>query len=452
MIQYTPEQNEVIYSDKKFQYVSSGAGTGKTTTLEGVARARRHENILYLVYNSRNKEEAKKKMPINVTVETAHSLAYKIIGRQYQHKLKNNLKAEDIISFFQWNISNQEDFEKAFKIKTAIEYFLNSDLENILEINSQYKNEIKAFWHSMVSIVKDTAPMIQDGYLKLFQLSNPTLFFDLIVIDEAQDLNQTIVDIINKQTCPKIFVGDIHQKIYGYRNTVDILSNKEVTYLSHSFRFGEPVAKLATKLIKTFSDDSFILHGNKERDTKIVDHISDEPYTMICRTNAEVLIQAIEAINRQKTIHIIGDLDDLINLIKDIFYLKNNKLDQIVDDKIRAFGSMKKLKGVAENLKIAELNSALKIIDKYQDATIDVIQTVKEQNFGIRMADISFITAHKSKGLEFVNVRIAEDFVNLFDKSGKLAKADIEEINILYVALTRATHALWPNKDLKKLL
>ena len=64
---------------------------------------------------------------------------------------------------------------------------------------------------------------------------------------------------------------------------------------------------------------------------------------------------------------------------------------------------------------------------------------------GKKSADVILTTAHKSKGLEFVAVEIADDFK-------EIEKAEEEEINILYVAVTRATHELQLNRDLIKLM
>ena len=63
-------------------------------------------------------------------------------------------------------------------------------------------------------------------------------------------------------------------------------------------------------------------------------------------------------------------------------------------------------------------------------------------------ADITFTTAHKSKGREWSQVYIAEDFKNP-DKSGKLPE---QERNLLYVAATRATDKLFVNDSIMMLL
>lgn len=58
-------------------------------------------------------------------------------------------------------------------------------------------------------------------------------------------------------------------------------------------------------------------------------------------------------------------------------------------------------------------------------------------------------TGHKSKGLEWNNVEIIDDFLNIkqeLEEREQIAIAK-EELNLLYVAVTRAKNSLNINKD-----
>ncbi|MBN0524134.1 DNA helicase, partial [Pseudomonas aeruginosa] len=76
--------------------VRAFAGTGKTTTLVGFAKANPTLRILYLCYNSSVEKAAKGKFPRNVVCKTAHSLAHAVYGIQYAHKKTKNLRLTDI--------------------------------------------------------------------------------------------------------------------------------------------------------------------------------------------------------------------------------------------------------------------------------------------------------------------------------------------------------------------
>jgi F-box protein 18 (helicase) len=65
--------------------------------------------------------------------------------------------------------------------------------------------------------------------------------------------------------------------------------------------------------------------------------------------------------------------------------------------------------------------------------------------------EILLSTAHKAKGIEFESVILTDDYTDLKitkDVFGRETYPSIEEINILYVALTRAATNLQMNNSL----
>ena len=77
---FTHEQGPAINSLARIVKLVAFAGTGKTTTLVGYAKARPQCRLLYLCYNKSVEIAAKQKFPPNVTCKTAHGLAYASIG------------------------------------------------------------------------------------------------------------------------------------------------------------------------------------------------------------------------------------------------------------------------------------------------------------------------------------------------------------------------------------
>ena len=78
------------------------------------------------------------------------------------------------------------------------------------------------------------------GYLKLFQLSGENFassqHWDVVLIDETQDLSPTIIDLVKKATsCAKIIVGDPNQQIYSFRgvtNAIPMIEADRTFYLT----------------------------------------------------------------------------------------------------------------------------------------------------------------------------------------------------------------------------
>ena len=76
--------------------------------------------------------------------------------------------------------------------------------------------------------------------------------YDLILVDEAQDLNPVTMAIIEEQTIPVVYVGDTHQHIYGFNGAKDGLRATRADVelrLTRSFRFGPAVAWIANKVV-----------------------------------------------------------------------------------------------------------------------------------------------------------------------------------------------------------
>lgn len=108
------------------------------------------------------------------------------------------------------------------------------------EIEGANRNDVVAVlasvvWDTMIR-VDHPFPITHDGYLKLYQISEPKLDqqYDTIIFDEAQDSNPVTSSIVTMQRCRKIFIGDPHQQIYRFRganNAMRLLSGADVMYL-----------------------------------------------------------------------------------------------------------------------------------------------------------------------------------------------------------------------------
>jgi superfamily I DNA/RNA helicase len=465
----TSEQLDIIYSDNDFIYVSARAGTGKTTTLSEFVKIRKKDTFLYIVYNSAIKEEALQKFPERVTIHTIHSLAFEKIGFKYRNKLTKNIKTEDIFYtlpyFKNKNIEDKETFKYAFAIGAVINRFCNSAYKSFEEIphEEELLKLAKEYWIRMIELNDSEVKITHDGYLKLFHLSNPSLNYDYILVDEAQDSNEVMLDIVYSQNSKKVFVGDQHQRIYSFRGALNVFT--ENTYfkedsdyvhltLTQSFRFGKEIASIANKLLSVYKKEEKLLEGS-DRNSEIGIIDKNLQYTIITRTNSKIFDLAVRFAKEGKTIAINGGVEPLVNQILDGYYLYKGEKDKIKNETLKKFTNYRNFKAVAENIKYPEYLFLVKIIEKYGESLEKNIHLIKKHASGMRNAEIILTTAHKSKGLEFVSVLIEEDFIDLFDKNGNLISEeiiDLEEINLLYVAVTRATHDLELNNNLENLM
>jgi superfamily I DNA/RNA helicase len=99
-----------------------------------------------------------------------------------------------------------------------------------------------------------------------------------------------------------------------------------------------------------------------------------------------------------------------------------------------------------------EIKMVVKRIERYQGGIPSLVKDIKEAS-GVRErdADVVISTAHKAKGLEWDTVKLSDDFPDpmTWDKNDERWKVREDELNLLYVATTRARRTLHGNNVLK---
>ena len=437
---YTLEQCKIIYSEDELIKVKAMAGTGKTTVLEAFTRERPFSTFLYLSYNKGIKTSSRRKFPSNTQVHTISSLAFKYIGKEFAYKLIDNMRISDLTKLL------DIDYVLAQSILECLTFFFNSNLKEIDCPDKLIKKLSIEVFNKMLDVKNEKFKITHEAYTKYFQLMEMDLKFDYIIVDEAQDINEVSKAIIDNQTSKKIYVGDNLQSIYGYRNTVSLLGDYTHT-LGETFRFGDNVAQFVTNFIQDYIDPEEKIISTKEDSTF---NVKSDRYTLITRTNAYLFDKAVELTNLNKSIHIIGE-GIIFNELLDGMHLYNGDLYKIKSKYIKDFKSFTRMKEISEKVNDSELRFLVKIVEKYKENIEFFIKKIKNRLQKEKYADIILTTTHKSKGLEFFNVKIGEDFTPLFDDNGKPIKLiDNEELNIYYVAMTRVIENLILNKDLQK--
>ena len=487
-MELTKEQYDIINSTGNIK-INAVAGSGKTTTVIEYARTRpATSKILYLAFNKSVKLEAAKKFADkglnNVQVETAHSLAYRHIVFNYNYNVRpQGYKTNEIAEL----LNLQGDGEKHIKyvianhINKFFTYFCNSDKQKFQDLN--YMDTIidaksKSFVASVYDYIlsqsllllskmdKGEIEVTHDFYLKKFQLSNPKLNYDYILFDEGQDASPAMLDVFLKQRATKVIVGDTHQQIYGWRFAVNSLEKADFkTYhLSTSFRFSQDIANLAMDILKFKKHNehqtiSIIGKGNsKEIKTKAV----------LARTNLGLLLKAIEYVTEKKKIKQIyfeGNINsytyaDEGTSLYDVLNLYNGKYHLVRDKLIKEMKSIEELEDYIEKAEDIQLAMMVEIVRVYGNEISDIIKSIKEKhvkNDEKEKAEVIFSTVHRSKGMEYDAIQLVNDFITekKLEKLKEDKNADEiiaaklnEEINLLYVAVTRAKNCIYIPEDL----
>jgi len=480
----TQEQIAIINSTGNIK-INAVAGSGKTTTIIEYAKARpKNSRILYLAFNKSVKLEAIKKFAeqeiTNVKVETAHSLAYKNIVFHHNYKVNSlGYKTNEIAELLKLkgNGEKHNEYIIANHINKFTAYFCNSNALKVQELNyldllsdEKAKKFVKTFYDYIVrqsrlllgKMDKGEIDITHDFYLKKFQLSNPTLPFDYILFDEGQDASPAMLDIFLKQKATKVIVGDTHQQIYGWRFAINSIEKADFkTYnLSTSFRFSQDIANLAMETLKLKEylgvDNQINISGKGETKTT-------KSKAVLARTNLGLLLKAIEYVTEKenlKHIYFEGNInsytyaDDGASLY-DVLNLYNGKRRLIRDKLIKSMNDMAELEEYIEKTEDAQLGMMVEIVKEYGNEIPDIIKAIKDKhidNDEKEKAEMIFSTVHRSKGMEYDSVQLVEDFIT--EKKLQKIKDDIgddelylsrlnEEVNLLYVAITRTKNSIY---------
>lgn len=472
------EEQKVIKDCDSGLLITACAGAGKTSTF--VLKAKNHpkDRFLYLSFNKSIQLEAEKKFPKNTDCRTVHSLAYKHLGVSKNYELaKYGMSPQDIKDFASIVDENYGDSYWGYKIAYMVKFkymtYCNSDYKSLDELDLSFildAGESQVFFSQNEDIINDTTqklwdamdkkeiPITHDFYVKKYSLEAKDLGYDWILVDEAQDISPCFIDIIKKQNGKKLICGDFSQAIYGWRSGVGNFSKyfpelNEVK-LSSSFRFRPDVADLCNRILSLKGEGyqtNLLIQGqgnSNELKTKAI----------IARTNATLLNELLGCMDVVESIYIEGGINSILSVdgfsVFDVLYLLSGKKDKIKSPFIKKFKNFEDLVDFANDIGAGDLRSLLSIVKSHRTELFQHIINIKGKCVERKKdADIVFSTVHKAKGLEYDIVSLAagdfigeEEIRNLLIDYGGTQEVDHdfinEEVNILYVAASRAKNKL----------
>jgi superfamily I DNA/RNA helicase len=460
--QLTDEQKQCVETARcgKDLKIKAFAGSGKTSTLVAIAKELSGKG-LYLAYNKAIQTDAARKFPSHVDCKTAHSIAYRATAYRIKDRV-HTLSIFDIIRYVDIKrIYGYEENDIAFLILKLLRVFVNSDRNKIdqqfrlsrvfEEVAGNNGEETRSIINYVIDRAAEywqactergsTLPIEHDFYLKMYQLSNPDLssVYDFILFDECQDANPVLLDILLKQKCQKIYVGDEHQQIYSWRGSINSFAklSGEVCYLSRSFRFGNEISRLANIIIVA-KNEVQVLCGTAGIETKVTGNKLTAPFTVLCRTNARI-IEKILAFQKHN-LHVVGGVNEILNLAKSGYALFSGSPNKVEHVKLKHFKSWSAMLQFNHKYQDPDITFLAKLIKEHGASFKNIIKQIENACYVQEsMAEVTLSTIHKSKGREWDNVVLEDDFI-IFTNEVPLEEIlvyDLEELNLIYVGITR---------------
>ena len=354
------EQRKAIYDPARFNLTVAGAGSGKTTTILGKilyllqSGFASPPEILVLSFTHDSATELRERFlreyyqtfaeqillrkspPPDITIETFHSLALKLLRKLWPDFSVTTNEIGDEQSVSEIDNNPVSDFDSVsgsdeLTIQTSIirEFLDLHELDSItlsliaskfsspdyselfLTVSEKYQRELSSLLekhHTTFSgLIKLAIRYLRSGQIKTR--------FRYIIVDEYQDLSvlrQEFLRLLLESSQANLFaVGDDWQAIYGFSGSrVDFTLNFRRFWgdfslhrISKTYRFGPTLARLSSGFI--MQDHTQIrkqIQSQKEDALEPVVEISGDSE----RLNLEVLTHYFESLPRDSSILLLG--------------------------------------------------------------------------------------------------------------------------------------------------
>lgn len=481
----TQEQQEIYdfvavmmsSSTIKSMGIKAFAGCGKSFVLKYIATHYSQFKFLGLAFGSNIAAENKKSFPKrNTKWLTVHGFARTYLkAHSVNFDFKNargSYKSLELIEILK--IKDSGDYKLAEAIAEIMKVFCQSahkeitpvlilkagvsqKNENVVNMNKAYMDAGCKYaielWKKLEN--NEISPTF-DFYLKYFEVNRfaeKITEFDIIELDEAQDSNAVTMSIIYQLPAKRIYVGDEHQSIFEFRGTLNAMNYADkLFYLSTTFRYIPDIAKMANEILNTYKREKIPIKSLANT-SGYVDGVT----AYLSRNNSSMIALIDSFVKEKKEFRTAKDPKELFAVALALLKFKTTR--EIDDERffyLKRFQDMEQVEEYIEDTDDNELKTAFKMVSRYNGYLITLFKIASK--YYKSKDEIKYIlsTAHTSKGLEWDSVKLLSDFPDIMRllkeaqinssselmkkfKAGDIQASNIiQEINLFYVAITRA--------------
>jgi superfamily I DNA/RNA helicase len=469
--------------------VQARAGTGKTTTVIESFQHAPEDKIIYLVFNKKNQIEAQGKVSdARVEVKTLHSLGYAYIRSRWR-----NAKPDSAVD---WDRARQAGLELLHcrdlpsdvvgQVLKLVGFVKNlcpkvPSLAEVHDIAVERDIDVGDDWEGSYNTTSICRLALRVCELSLEQDKQGRISFDdmvwlpvvqgwaapwydLVYVDECQDMN--ICQLLMAQSACRrggriICVGDDRQAIYGFRGAASdgmgIMRerlNAATLGLTTTYRCAQGIVRIAQGIVSAY-------HAAPSNPEGTVDQCSAQALlkaaqvgdAVLSRTNAPLMPICLALLRAGVPARIEGrDVGKALAAIVKKLNAKSvpNLLEKLGHWEAR---KVKRLQASAKpgqdlTAQLSSIQDQAATIVALTDGASNVAEVVSrlESMFadteqGQPRPMVVCSTVHKAKGLEWGRVFLLQETFKRRGKDGQEKQPSNEELNIYYVAVTRAkTH------------
>jgi DNA helicase-2/ATP-dependent DNA helicase PcrA len=465
--------------------VIARAGSGKTFTIKRVAKQfPSYANILFVAFNKHIADVLKKDLPPNVQAATFNAFGWRICMSQVKgiNKKVDAYKTESIYKTF-FNMNEKKERNEFYATKNQVTRLVslfkaNVFLEipgfnDVMDIADRYGIDIGDDANKIEMVRQVYAKCLQyhtimdfdDQVFMPVYLNLPIPSFDVVIVDEGQDMNPLRQEMVMRAAKRAIVVGDDRQAIYGFTgadpdsmNNMQKKLNAEVLPLSICYRCPKKVVELAQTIVPDIewapgAKDGTVADVKREifeRDAKDGDYV-------LCRTTAPLVSTCLRFIREGRKAVVRGrDIgQQLMQLVNRVSSDQYQPIEQFRDSLNRYRNEqMERLQRAEREAEIIALNdrvdTVLVLVERCSrvgeiQAQVDEIfadERTLQDGTVIKLQGTVFCTVHKAKGLEAEVIWIIEPKL-MPHPAAKTDEQKLQEMNLKYVAITRSLDKLF---------
>jgi superfamily I DNA/RNA helicase len=489
--------------------IQARAGTGKTTTLiEGLKVLRGEtskftpseqqaeiwdelklssdaKNVCFVAFNKSIADELKARVPQGCDAMTMHSMGMRTIGKNIDCHFKVEKNRVKYLLCDYLNCSPYELNKEYGDMPSALaklvsfckmELIQDPTEKDLHDLCSKHDIEPNGSFEKLCTLVPVILEMCmnveEDGQIDFNDMiwlpiiRNFKLFkYDLLLVDESQDLNRCQQELAMRAGSRLILCGDSAQAIYGFAGAdAKSLQRMQTTLqetkrgctllpLTVTRRCGKAIVEQAKRFVPDFEahetcHEGLVSTASYESDKPDSYHkIVQSGDMVLCRCTAPLIQECLGFIKQHRKANIIGR-DMGAGLITTINKMKCTNISDLVDSLQTYFEVLvsKEMKQPEPNenrlIALADREECLMCFINNEICIEDVIKRI-QQVFAPTTTGIILATVHKSKGLEADRVFILEpEKAKMPHPMAKKPWQIEQEYNLLYVAITRAISEL----------
>lgn len=429
-------------------------------------------NVAFVAFNKSIATELQGKVPLGVNACTLHSLGFAAVRQAFGRVKVDGWKISNLCDSLHFSGGKGDRF-----VIGAIEKIvgllkmnlMEPTLENLDTVCARYSVET----NGQKPFIYESVPMIFQNSINQTEIVdfNDMVYFpyahqlaleryELMCVDEGQDLNRCQQHLVMSSGDRIVLVGDKFQAIYGFagadcdsipRMEAELTATKRgctVLPLTVTRRCPKLVVSLAQQFVPTFeampdAPEGEIINIELDKFTETV----QEKDMVLCRVNAPLISAAFNLLKIGKRVKIQGREigKGLTNLI--------NKLnaDNVPDlqsklDFYRTAETERLLKKRNNEMQLVNLDDRITCIEVFMVGKTQVQEVISsieamfsdEEKVG---KFVLFSSVHKAKGLEANSVYILRPDL-MPHPMAKQPEDRAQETNLKYVAITRAMNRL----------